>query len=437
MAAESHRKTLGDYFALQRGTTYKSRLLGQPGPVLLGLATIQRNGGFRTDSLQTYGGDSPDKLIVQPGDLYLSLKDVTQSADLLGAVAKLPHDHRPGRLTQDTVKLEPKSPGVPLDYLYWLLRTPQYRSYCRSHATGTTNLGLAREDFLAFPAPEPTPVQERIVQTLAALDDKIALSRRMNGTLEAMARALFKSWFVDFDPVRAKAEGRDPGLPKPLADLLPGRLVDSELGEIPDGWGASTLGDFAQHLRRGVNPEAIAPETPYIALEHMPKGRIALSQWDMADGLESNKFAFRKGEILFGKLRPYFHKVGVAPIDGVCSTDIVVLAPKRPQWFGFTLGHASSVAFVDYTNAGATGTKMPRTSWAEMARYKCVVPALAVAEAFTGLIQPLVDSILAGIHEARTLTSLRDALLPKLISGELRVDHAGRLAAAASLSRHA
>src|SRR5262245_59496365 len=102
MAGENHRSTLGDYFTLQRGTTYKSRLLGQPGPVLLGLATIQRNGGFRSDSLQTYGGDSPDKLLVQPGDLYVSLKDVTQSADLLGAVAKLPLDYPPGRLTQDT-----------------------------------------------------------------------------------------------------------------------------------------------------------------------------------------------------------------------------------------------------------------------------------------------------------------------------------------------
>ena len=114
MAGECHRSTLGDYFTLQRGTTYKSRLLGQPGPVLLGLATIQRNGGFRTDSLQTYGGGSPAKLLVQPGDLYLSLKDVTQSADLLGAIARLPIDHPPGRLTQDTVKLEPKGADVPL-----------------------------------------------------------------------------------------------------------------------------------------------------------------------------------------------------------------------------------------------------------------------------------------------------------------------------------
>jgi type I restriction enzyme S subunit len=249
MAGENHRSTLGDYFTLQRGITYKSRLLGQPGPVLLGLATIQRNGEYRSDSLQTYGGDSPDKLLVQPGNLYVSLKDVTQSADLLGAVAKLPLEHRPGRLTQDTVKLEPRCTDVPLNYLSWLLRTPQYRSYCRAHATGTTNLGLAREDFLAFPAPEPTPMQRRIVAVLGALDDKVELNRWMNETLEAMARALFKSWFVAFDPVRAKAEGRDPGLPQTLTDLFPDRFEDSEIGEIPTGWRIAQLPELIE-----VNP---------------------------------------------------------------------------------------------------------------------------------------------------------------------------------------
>jgi type I restriction enzyme S subunit len=145
------------------------------------------------------------------------------------------------------------------------------------------------------------------------------------------------------------------------------------------------------------------------------------------DGLESNKFEFKRGEILFGKLRPYFHKVGVAPVDGVCSTDIVVVAPRSASWFGFTLGHVSSTGFVHYTNAGSTGTKMPRTSWADMARYELVLPPEPVAEAFTRQVRPSVDRIIAGTHQSRTLAALRDTLLPKLISGELRVKDAERL----------
>ena len=103
-------------------------------------------------------------------------------------------------------------------------------------------MGSTREDFLAFPAPEPTPIQCQIVEILGTLDDKIELNRRMNETLEAMARAIFKSWFVDFDPVRAKAEGRDMGLPRHIADLFPDRFEDSEMGEIPAGWKVTRWG---------------------------------------------------------------------------------------------------------------------------------------------------------------------------------------------------
>jgi type I restriction enzyme S subunit len=276
-------------------------------------------------------------------------------------------------------------------------------------------------------APEDINEQRAIAHILGTLDDKIELNRRMSETLEAMARAFFKSWFVDFDPVRAKAEGRDPGLPNHLADLFPSRLVDSDLGEIPEGWDIKQFGDVAEHPRRTVQPGGIEPDVPYIALEHMPRRCIALSEWGVAAHLESNKFEFKAGEILFGKLRPYFHKVGVAPVDGVCSTDIVVVVPKEPHWFAFALSVASSAEFVEFTNAGSTGTKMPRTSWADMARYEIVKPPITIAKAFTDRMRPSVEWIIAGIHESRSLAALRDALLPKLISGELRVKDAERL----------
>ena len=248
----------------------------------------------------------------------------------------------------------------------------------------------------------------------------------MNETLEAMAQAIFQSWFVDFDPVRAKAEGRDPGLPKEIVDLFPDRFEESELGEIPAGWEVGTFGEVAENPRRGIEPAKIQESTPYIGLEHMPRRCIALADWDHADALESNKFEFRRGEILFGKLRPYFHKVGIAPVGGVCSTDILVIAPKQPTWFGFVLEHASSVEFVNHTDAASTGTKMPRTNWQDMRRYQIVLPPVPVAAAFTAQVQPLVKRIVANIHESRTLAALRGTLLPKLISGELRVKRAER-----------
>jgi len=297
--------------------------------------------------------------------------------------------------------------------------------------TGRQRIPASAIEAYQFDLP-PLSEQRAIAHILGTLDDKIELNRRMSETLEEMARALFESWFVRFDSVRAKMEGRDPGLPSDLAALFPDRLVDSEFGEIPEGWSVAALGDVAENPRRSVQPAEIAAGTPYIGLEHMPRRRIALDTWEDATAVESNKFVFRRGEILFGKLRPYFHKVGVAPIDGVCSTDIVVMTPVTSEWFGFVLGHASSVEFVEYTDAGSTGTRMPRTNWGQMAVYPIVLPPRAIAARFDAMIRPLVERIIANVHESRSLAALRDTLLPKLISGELRAKDAERLVAAAT-----
>ncbi len=377
---------------------------------------------FRLDDTEdhvTEDGLANGTRLVPSGTVLLLARGMTLLNDLPICVA-----NRPMTFNQDVKALRPK-PGVRDEFLPYLLLGNKDRLLSlvdlAGHGTGRLNSDELKALDIVLP---PEPEQLAIAHILGTLDDKIELNRRMNETLEAMARALFKSWFVDFDPVRAKAEGRDPCLPKPLADLFPDSFEDSELGEIPKGWRVGTIGDVAEHSRRGVHPDAIDNSTPYIALEHMPRRCIGLSEWGAADRLESNKFEFKRGEILFGKLRPYFHKVGVAPVDGVFSTDIVVVAPRERAWFGFVLGHLSSDAFVEHTNAGSTGTKMPRTSWAEMARYPTVIPQTTVCEAFTNQIRPASDRIVASIHESRALAALRDTLLPKLISGELLVKDA-------------
>src|SRR5207302_4170486 len=160
-------------------------------------------------------------------------------------------------------------------------------SRLQGSVTQKINLGTLRD----LPVPTPALLEQRaIARILGTLDDKIEQNRRMNETLEAMARALFKSWFVDFDPVRAKADGRSMGLPPHLDALFTNSFEESELGEIPTTWAVGTLGDIAAHARRGAQPHEIDPDTPYIALEHMPKRSVALSEWTAAGGLESNKF---------------------------------------------------------------------------------------------------------------------------------------------------
>ncbi len=368
-----------------------------------------------------------DRFLLERGDLLFARRSLV--AEGAGKCSVVLDVDEPTTFESSIIRARPDSSKADSLFLYYFFNSRIGRYHLDTIRRQVAVAGITGRDLAKLELSIPPLLEQRaIAHILGTLDDKIELNRRMNATLEAMARALFQSWFVDFDPVRAKAEGRDPGLPQALADLFPDSFVESELGEIPRGWRIGTLDDVAEHPRRGVHPSKIEPTTPYIALEHMPRRCISLSEWDTADGLESNKFEFKKGEVLFGKLRPYFHKVGIAPVNGVCSTDIVVVKPRTRGWFGFVLGHVSSDSFVEYTNAGSTGTKMPRTSWSEMSRYQIVIPAESIAQAFTAQVQPSADHIIASIHESHTLAELRDTLLPKLISGELRVEDAERFA---------
>ena len=418
----SSRKTIGDYFRLQRGTTYKSDLLGQPGPLLLGLATIQRNGGFRSDSLRTYGGDSPDHLLVQPGDLYVSLKDVTQSADLLGAVARLPSAQRLGRLTQDTVRLIPKLDEVPSAYIYWLLRTPYSRAFCRAYATGTTNLGLAREDFLSLPVPEFNSTRQCIVDVLEALDGKVELNRRLNETLEAAARALFKSWFVDFDPVRGKMEGRDTRLPQDVAYLFPDRLFDSEIGEIPAGWRASTLADVAL-----LNPESWsrrnAPDSiRYVDLANTKSGYIDdTHEYTWEEAPSRGRRVLRRGDTIVGTVRPGNRSFALIDRDGLTgSTGFAVLRPRNAIEREIVWCAATSSDSIERLAHLADGGAYPAVRPGTVLDTVVALPEDGLRRTFSSLAAPLLSRAQANRQESAILAALRDTLLPTLVSGEIR-----------------
>ena len=292
-------------------------------------------------------------------------------------------------VTDNAIVALPKD-GNDIRYLFYLLGSLELQRTAIGSAQPLMTQGGLK--VVRTKAP-PLTKQKAIAAVLGALDDKIELNRRMNATLETMARALFQSWFVD---------GAVNGLPK--------------------GWRVGTIGDVAENARRGISPDKIKPSTAYIGLEHMPRRSVALSEWGHTEELESNKFEFRRGEILFGKLRPYFHKVGVAPLDGVCSTDILVVRPRKPEWFGFVLGHVSSVELVNYTDAASTGTKMPRTNWNDIAKFEVALPPESFAAEFTERIRPVIDRIIANLHQSRTLATLRDTLMPKLLSGQISLD---------------
>lgn len=293
-------------------------------------------------------------------------------------------------------------------------------------SAGATRNALTKAMLENLQVPKPTvQVQRELVAPLVAIEERIDLLRQTNATLEAIAQALFKSWFIDFDPVRAKQAGREPeDMDAATAALFPAEFEESALGVIPKGWHPGKLEAICTNPREQAKPGQMPLETPYIGLEHMPRKSLALGDAGTAEGLASGKFWFERNDVLFGKLRPYFHKVGLAPFRGVCSTDILVLRPSSPEWLGFLAMHASSDALISHTTQLSNGARMPRTSWQDVGGFDVTLPPETVASAFDAVVKPLFERIHANIKTARGLADLRDTLLPRLITGKLRLPEA-------------
>ena len=375
-------RPIGDLVSITRGKTYKSRLLGEPGPVLLGLSTIARNGGFRSDSLRTYGGDSPENLIVKPGELFASLKDVTQSADLLGSVARLPEGHGVGRLTQDTVRLDLKANDASIEYLYYALLTPAYRAFCRSHATGTTNLGLPREDFLGYEIPfPPLEEQERIAGVLGAFDDLIETNRRLATYLETLAKA-----------VSSRPQGR-----VPLAQVA----------------------DVPRLVQR--RPEGLVD---HYSIPAYDSGYLASRE--SGEAILSGKQMLVTDSVLISRLNPTTERTWMVYPDelvsAVCSPEFAVVRgtealPSEVLW-----ALASRPDFWDQMRGSVGGTTNSRQRVD-----KAAIPAFEVpdpnelSEPEVATIEMCVRSAVQLRREAAAVSSQRDELLPLLMSGRVRV----------------
>ena len=312
------------------------------------------------------------------------------------------------------------------EWIALCLRSPLSQHLLGSRANTTVQTTINLKDLRALPIPLPSgPERQRIAVVMGALDDRIALLRETNGTLEAIAQALFKSWFVDFDPVRAKAEGLEPeGMDADTAALFPDSFEESGLGLVPRGWRVGVLGNVAETARKQIQPNSMTVDTLYVGLEHIPRQSLGLDSWGTADRLESAKSCFEKGDILFGKLRPYFHKVVIAPFAGVCSTDILVCKSKLMSYYGFVAMHLFSAELVTYADRLSNGAKMPRVNWKDLSDYALTIPPVELVAAFSDAVQPMFDQITANVHQAQTLTQLRDTLLPRLISGQLRLPEA-------------
>jgi type I restriction enzyme S subunit len=414
-------ETVRDYVTLVRGITYKGELVGKPGPALLGLGSIQPGGGFREGDYKTYGGDCPPKLMLTPGDLFVSLKGATKDGKMIGSVARVPASVPSGRLTQDTVKLEFRSDerAKASSYLYWMLRTPQYRAYCEGRAMGSAVVALSRDDFLDFSVPIVSGTRQGIVEVLEQIEDKIELNRRMNATLEEMARALFQSWFVDFDPVRAKLDGRQPvGIDPLTAAFFPKDLDETALGHTPKGWEVKSLDNIADYLN-GLAlqkyPPGDGPTLPVIKIAQLRKGDSVGA--DRCNAGLPPSYIVQDGDVLFSWSGSLEVKLWCGGPGALNQHLFKVTSREFPKWFYFLWScyHLNEFRLI----AADKATTMGHIQRGHLTAAKVLIPPRPLLEAMTCTMSPLIDQLIANSIQSRSLAILRDMLLPKLLSGEM------------------
>jgi type I restriction enzyme S subunit len=289
-------------------------------------------------------------------------------------------------------------------FLKWLYDTREIMQF-QVQSTGISNFQF--ENFLDGQLIQlwPLSIQRKIAAILSAYDDLIENDNRRIKILEETAQRIYREWFVEF---------RYPG----HEDV---GLVDSDFGPLPANWGWHELRQLASESRVSVSPSSVEPDTPYVGLEHMPPRSIALSEWGVARDAASQKYRYEVGQILFGRIRPYFHKVVVPSVAGICSTDAIVIKSHDDTYWGLVLAVVSSDAFIEQAVQTSQGTKMPRANWKVLEGVRVPIPPTRLLAAFDDHIKTTVRLIQNLVVAFRTLRASRDLLLPRLISGEIDV----------------
>ena len=368
-----------------------------------------------------------DRFLITAGDLLFARRSLV--AEGAGKCCAVLNVDEPTTFESSIIRARPDPTRADYLYLYYFFNSALGLYHLDTIRRQVAVAGITGSDLtnLDIPVP-PLPEQRAIAHILGALDDKIELNRRMNETLEAMARALFKSWFVDFDPVRATMAGRDTGLPSHLADLFPDRLVDSEFGKIPEGWEVRALGDVAEVVG-GTTPSTKQAEY-WKGGTHCwatPKDLSALTMPVLLDterkitdvGLQRiGSGLLPPGTVLLSSRAPIGY-LAIAEMPVAINQGFIAMLPRERVSNQFLLRW--SEAFHDEIVNHANGSTFLEISKSNFRQIPVVTPNESIMRTYGALASSLHKRVVSNEHLSRALAALRDALLPKLISGEIRL----------------
>ena len=385
------------------------------------------NEGFHRDGLVYIDDDQSADLRnveVKPNDVLLNI-----TGDSVARCCQVAADVLPARVNQHVAIIRPEPKSLDPRFLRYVLVSQEYQSRLLALASaGATRPALTKSmiEELDIPSP-PLAEQKAIASILGTLDDKIELNRRMNATLEAMARALFQSWFVDFDPVRAKLDGRKPAALDPAtAALFPEHLEETSLGHIPKGWRACTLGEIAKNVSITFDFKR-TPEVVFINTGDVLGGDFLHSKRSSHVGLPGQaKKSIRPDDILFSEIRPANKRYAYVDFDSsdyVVSTKFMIIRGSKeihPRLLYRILIAKETLDEFQVQAESRSGT-FPQITFDSISHLPIVLPPIEIQEAFQRAVGKIDAQIKVNTEQSCTLATLRDTLLPKLLSGELSV----------------
>jgi len=306
---------------------------------------------------------------------------------------------------------KPDSEKIDGRYLYYLTISPPFQALAKGARTGSAqpflSLGHLRSHKIVYES--VLKKQKKISSILSAYDDLIENNQRRIRVLEEMAQSLYREWFVHF--------------------RYPGRenvsFADSVLGPIPEGWEIKKLGDCVSFIKETTKTQKLYPELRYLPIDCLPRVSIAVNEVRPLEEAKSSLILFKENDILFGAMRPYFHKVAFAPFDGVTRSTCFVFRPLKEELHSWTLLRLFQSETVNFANARSKGATIPYASWEDgMAKMPCIFPDESIAEQFHSLVSPMINWIKQAYFWNKNLQATRDMLLPKLISGEIEISDA-------------
>lgn len=370
-----------------------------------------------------------EKSSLETGDLLFARRSLV--AEGAGKCSIVMEIAEPTTFESSIIRARPDPTKANSLFLYYFFGSQEGRNLLGTILRQVAVSGITGSDLvrLRFPVP-PLGVQKAIAHILGTLDDKIESNRRMSETLQAMARAIFRAWFVDFEPVKAKAAGARsfPGMPQDVFKTLSARLIESEMGPTPEGWQVASIGDSVS-VRGGGTPSTKVAEywqggthcwlTPKDLSGTKDPILLSTDRMITDKGLEKiSSGLLPVGSVLLSSRAP----VGYLVISGVptaINQGFIAMVCDGPLPPLFVYHWTQSV--MDEIKSRASGTTFPEISKTAFRPIKVCVPTEAILESFTATVEPLFDKLAANMRESRCLETIRDYLLPKLLSGDLRV----------------